>query len=106
MASLYPDSGGRVIDGVIAMDPYVVAELMRFTGPIEVPELDVTVAAEDAAEFILRRPVRSRRREQRPDRSARNPWPGGDHARSWTPTSPTRRNSRRRSARSSRSDAS
>ena len=51
--SLYPDSGGRRIDGVIAMDPYVLAELMRYTGSIEVPELDVTVAAADAAEFLL-----------------------------------------------------
>jgi hypothetical protein len=54
MASLYPDSGGREIDGVIALDPYVVAELMRFTDPIEMPELGVTVAGADAAEFILR----------------------------------------------------
>lgn len=53
MASLYPDSGGRTVDGVISLDPYVVAELMRYTGPIEVPELGVTVTADDAAEFIL-----------------------------------------------------
>ncbi|MFK7917839.1 MAG: DUF4012 domain-containing protein [Ilumatobacter sp.] len=53
MASMYPDSGGQPIDGVIAMDPYVLAQLMEYTGPIEVPELDATVAAADAAEFLL-----------------------------------------------------
>lgn len=53
IASLYPDSGGRPLDGVIAMDPYVLAQLMQYTGPIEVPELDVSVAAADAAEFLL-----------------------------------------------------
>jgi len=53
IASMYPDSGGRPIDGVIAMDPYVLAQLMEYTGPIDVPELDVTVASADAAEFLL-----------------------------------------------------
>jgi hypothetical protein len=36
------------------MDPYVVEALMEYTGPIDVPELDVTVEPADAAEFILR----------------------------------------------------
>jgi hypothetical protein len=51
---LYPQSGGEPIDGVIALDPYVVAALMEYTGPIEVPELGVTVTPDNAAEFILR----------------------------------------------------
>ena len=58
IASLYPDSGGRAIDGVIAMDPYVLAELMRYTGPIEVPELDVLVAGRGRRRVPARRPVR------------------------------------------------
>ena len=53
MASIYPDSGGRPIDGVIAMDPYVLAQLMEYTGSIEVSDLDATVTAADAAEFLL-----------------------------------------------------
>lgn len=53
-AVLYPQSGGDPIDGVFVMDPYVVAALMKFTGPIDVPELGVTVTAEDAADFILK----------------------------------------------------
>ena len=52
-ASLYPDSGGEELDGVIAMDPYVLAQLMAYTGPIEVPELSTTVASADAADFLL-----------------------------------------------------
>ena len=51
---LFPQSGGRAIDGVIAMDPYVIQALMRYTGPVEVPELGLTVAPANAAEFILR----------------------------------------------------
>ena len=51
---LYPQSGGDPIDGVISLDPYVVAALMAYTGPIEVPELGVTVSPDNAAEFILR----------------------------------------------------
>ncbi len=52
-ATLYREAGGNEIDGVIVMDPYVVAELMRFTGPIRVPDLGVTVAADDVADFLI-----------------------------------------------------
>jgi hypothetical protein len=51
---LFPQSGGPSIDGVIAMDPYVIQALMGYTGPIEVPELGLTVDPEDSAEFVLR----------------------------------------------------
>lgn len=50
---LFPQSGGDPIDGVIAMDPYVIQALMRYSGPVEVPELDLTVRPGNAAEFIL-----------------------------------------------------
>ena len=50
---LYPQSGGAPIDGVIAMDPYVLQALMTYTGPVDIPELGVTVLPEDAAHFIL-----------------------------------------------------
>lgn len=53
-AVLYPQSGGRSIDGVIVMDPYVIAALMEYSGPITLPEFGVTVSADDAADFILR----------------------------------------------------
>jgi hypothetical protein len=53
-AVLYPQSGGEPLDGVAVMDPYVLEALMAYTGPIEVPELGVTVQPSQAAEFILR----------------------------------------------------
>jgi hypothetical protein len=50
---LYPQNGGNPIDGVIVMDPYVIQALMRYTGPVPVPEFDLTVQPKDAAQFIL-----------------------------------------------------
>lgn len=52
-AILYPQSGGRPIDGVFVLDPYVIQELMQYTGPIEVPGLGVTVRPNEAAKFII-----------------------------------------------------
>lgn len=52
-ASLYPQSGGQPVDGVISLDPYVIQALMRYTGAIEVPELGTTVTPETATDFIL-----------------------------------------------------
>lgn len=53
-AVLYPQSGGQPIDGVIAMDPYVLETLMESTGPVTLREMGVTVEPDRAAEFILR----------------------------------------------------
>ena len=50
---LYPQSNGTPIDGVIAMDPYVVQALMQYTGPITLDGVDVTVQPDQAAQFIL-----------------------------------------------------
>lgn len=53
IADLYPQAVGQSIDGVIVMDPHVVQALMHYTGPIEVPELDIVVRPKDAAAFII-----------------------------------------------------
>lgn len=53
-STLYPASGGPSIDGVIVMDPYVIQALMRYSGPVDIPELDVTVEPDTAAQYILR----------------------------------------------------
>ena len=53
-ATLYPQSGGRSVDGVIVVDPAVVQALMQFTGAVEIDHLDVTVQPDDAFEFIVR----------------------------------------------------
>ena len=54
MAELYPQSSGRPVDGVIAVDPVGLAALMRFTGPIEVPGVAEPLTADTAADFLLR----------------------------------------------------
>ncbi len=51
--AMFPQSGGSEIDGVIAMDPHIVQALMKYTGPIELTDLGVSVAPETAAEFLL-----------------------------------------------------
>ena len=50
---LYPQSGGRPIDGVLVIDPYVVEQFVEYTGPMEVPELDVSVDEDNVLSFIL-----------------------------------------------------
>ncbi len=58
VADLYPQSGGGELDGVFMMDVYTLARLLRFTGPIELPDGQVvdgrrTVTADTATEFLL-----------------------------------------------------
>ena len=53
MTELYPQSGGRPVDGVIAIDPIALAALLEFTGPVEVPGVAEPLTAENAAEFML-----------------------------------------------------
>jgi Protein of unknown function (DUF4012) len=53
IASLYPASGGRQVDGVFAMDPYVLQSLLRMTGPISLLGSDVTLDASNVVQFLL-----------------------------------------------------
>lgn len=58
IADLYPQSGGRHLDGVFMMDVYTLARFLRFTGPIALPDGQVidgqsTVTADTAATFLL-----------------------------------------------------
>ncbi|MDQ3738403.1 MAG: DUF4012 domain-containing protein [Actinomycetota bacterium] len=52
-ADLYPRSGGRPVDGVIAMDPYVLETLLAYTGPIQLTSVDRTLTEGNAASYIL-----------------------------------------------------
>jgi hypothetical protein len=54
-AELYPQSGGQEIDGVLSVDPQGLAALMRYTGPIEVPQLGEPLTADNTADFLMRR---------------------------------------------------
>ena len=52
---MYPQMpGGGAVDGVIVVDPYALAALMTFTGPIVVPGYDTPLTSENAADILLR----------------------------------------------------
>jgi hypothetical protein len=53
-ADLYPQSGGRPVDGVLSLDPVALAALLRFTGPVAVPGVDQPLTDKDTAQFLLR----------------------------------------------------
>lgn len=51
---LYPQSGGREVDGVISVDPIALAALLRVTGPVRVPEWAEPLSATNAPGILLR----------------------------------------------------
>ena len=53
-ADLYLQTTGSPVDGVIAMDPEVVTQLLRYTGPVFIPSLGREVSADEALPFLLR----------------------------------------------------
>ena len=55
VADLYAQSGGSEVDGVFAMDVYVLAELLRYTGPVDVPGAPRRINRSNAVEFLLNR---------------------------------------------------
>jgi hypothetical protein len=54
LAQVYPQVGGNHIDGVLALDPYALAAMLQFTGPISVPGLPQELSSSNAAEVLLR----------------------------------------------------
>ncbi len=46
----YEKTGGPTVDGVIAITPELLCDLLEITGPIEMPEYDVTIDAENFIE--------------------------------------------------------
>lgn len=53
VAEVVPQAGMQQLDGVIAVDPTGLAALLELTGPIRVPETQVTLDAETAADFLM-----------------------------------------------------
>jgi hypothetical protein len=53
-AELYPQSGGREVDGVIAVDPTGLAALLELTGPVAVPGIAQPLSSENAVEFLTK----------------------------------------------------
>ncbi|HET9077932.1 MAG TPA: DUF4012 domain-containing protein [Acidimicrobiales bacterium] len=54
LADLYPQVGGDHVDGVLILDPYSLAALLRFTGPIQVSGFPVALDASNAADILIR----------------------------------------------------
>lgn len=52
---IYPQVGGQPVDGVIALDPYALAALLKYTGPISIAGLDEPLTSRNAADLLLRR---------------------------------------------------
>ncbi len=52
-ASLYEQTTGREVDGVIAMDPFVVSALVRYVGTIDLPTVGVQLDAGSAIPYLL-----------------------------------------------------
>ena len=52
-ASFYEQTTGRHIDGVIAIDPFVIAKLLEYTGPIDLPAYEHQLAADNAVDYLL-----------------------------------------------------
>lgn len=48
----YEKTGGPTVDGVIAMTPAVMQKLLEITGPIELPEYDVTIDKDNFIEKV------------------------------------------------------
>ena len=53
ISELYPQSGGKNLDGVFAMDVETVSALLEFAGPVTVEGRDEPLTSENAVEFLL-----------------------------------------------------
>ena len=52
IGSLYPQSGGAAVDGVISVDPTALAAILRITGPIRVDSWPEEITAENAEQLL------------------------------------------------------
>lgn len=53
IAGLYPQSGGRAVDGVVAIDPIGLAAILGVVGPVQVPGWPVPLTSENAPRILL-----------------------------------------------------
>lgn len=53
-AQLFPQMGGVPVDGVLVLDPYALAGLLEFTGPVSVDGVAEPLRADTAADFLVR----------------------------------------------------
>ena len=52
-ADLYAQTTGRPVDGVVAMDPFVVSALLRYVGTIDLSTIDLEVNADSLLPYLL-----------------------------------------------------
>jgi hypothetical protein len=52
-ADLYAQTTGRQVDGVVAMDPFVVSALLRYVGTIELSTVGLEVDADSVLPYLL-----------------------------------------------------
>lgn len=50
--SLYPQSGGRPVDAVVAIDPFAIQALLKVVGPIQVPGAPAPLTGDNAAQVL------------------------------------------------------
>ena len=55
MAGLYPQSGGRPVDGVIGVDPVGLSALLKLTGPVTVKSWPEPINADNVVDITLNR---------------------------------------------------
>ena len=55
IAGLYPQSGGRAVDGVVGVDPVGLAALLKLTGPVTVENWPEPITAENVVDVTLNR---------------------------------------------------
>ena len=53
ISEVYPQSGGRPVDGVIAVDPPGLAAMLKLSGPVEVPGWPVPITSENVVDVTL-----------------------------------------------------
>jgi hypothetical protein len=51
---VYAQTTGRTVDGVIAVDPYVISALLKYSGPIQLTTFPQQLDSGNAAQFLLR----------------------------------------------------
>ena len=51
---LYPQSGGKALDGVFVMDVETIARLMQIGGPVQLDDLGIEVTPDNAVSFLMR----------------------------------------------------
>lgn len=54
VAELYPQTGGPRVNGVISIDPFGLAAVLRLTGPVTVGEPAVQLSADNVVAFLSR----------------------------------------------------